>query len=131
MSIMKKQDWKEELSEEDTFEEEERAAFLKQIGNRITALRMKRDVSEAVLSRAIGKNNTYIQGITSGKAYPSMRSFLDICRYFDITPKEFFSENLPTEELLSPVWREMKELMKILPEEDIGLLVQIAKRMLK
>lgn len=131
MSIMEKHDWKEDLSEVDILEEEEQAVFRKQIGNRITALRMKKDVSESALSRAIGKNNTYIQGITSGKSYPSMKSFMDICRYFDITPKEFFSEEQSTEELLSPIRRELKALIKVLPEEDIELLVQVAKRMLK
>ena len=131
MSIMEKQDWKEDLSEVDILEEEEQAVFRKQIGNRITALRMKKDVSESALSRAIGKNNTYIQGITSGKSYPSMKSFMDICSYFEISPKEFFSEELPAEKLLSPTRRELKELIKALSEDDIVLLLQMPKRMLK
>ena len=88
-------------------------------------------MSESALSRAIGKNNTYIQGITSGKSYPSMKSFMDICSYFEISPKEFFSEELPAEKLLSPTRRELKELIKALSEDDIVLLLQMAKRMLK
>ena len=33
----------------------------------------------------LGQNRNYIQGITSGKALPSMAQFLNICEYFGIT----------------------------------------------
>lgn len=80
---------KDELQKEDLFEEEH-IMMRKQIGDRVTELRLQRDINESVLSREIGRNKTYIQGITSGKSYPSMKSFIDICKYFTITPEEFF-----------------------------------------
>ena len=60
------------------------------VQNRITELRMKKGVSEVKMSYDLGHCRGYIQGISSGKAMPSMREFLYICEYFDITPAEFF-----------------------------------------
>ena len=60
------------------------------IRERITELRMRRGVSEYQMSLALGQNRNYIQGITSGKALPSMGQFLNICEYFEITPMQFF-----------------------------------------
>ena len=55
------------------------ASFLRQ---RITELRMKRNVSEYQMSLELGQNKNYIQGISSGKALPSMTQFFNICDYF-------------------------------------------------
>ena len=41
------------------------------IRNRITELRIQKDVSEYRMSLDLGQNRNYIQGITSGKALPS------------------------------------------------------------
>lgn len=53
------------------------------IRNRITELRIQKDVSEYRMSLDLGQNRNYIQGITSGKALPSMAQFLNICEYLD------------------------------------------------
>ena len=66
------------------------ASFLRQ---RITELRMKRNVSEYQMSLELGQNKNYIQGISSGKALPSMTQFFNICDYFCITPEQFFSDH--------------------------------------
>ena len=69
------------------------AAFLRQ---RITELRMKINVSEYQMSLELGQNKNYIQGISSGKALPSMAQFFNICDYFNVTPMEFFdTESIP------------------------------------
>ena len=67
------------------------------IRNRITELRLRKGISEYKLSLDLGQNRSYIQAISSGRALPSMRQFLNICDYFEITPLEFFdtSENNP------------------------------------
>ena len=62
-------------------------AFLRQ---RITELRLKKDVSEHRMSLELGRSGAYIRGITSGAALPSVRELFNICAYFDITPAEFF-----------------------------------------
>lgn len=67
-------------------EETDFSTFIK---NRITELRCQKGISEYTLSLAIGRSQGYIQSISSGRILPSMNTFLDICKYFDITPTEF------------------------------------------
>lgn len=65
-------------------EETDFSTFIK---NRITELRCQKGISEYTLSLAIGRSQGYIQSISSGRILPSMNTFLDICKYFDITPR--------------------------------------------
>ena len=65
-------------------EETDFSTFIK---NRITELRCQKGISEYTLSLAIGRSQGYIQSISSGRILPSMNTFLDICKYFDITPE--------------------------------------------
>ena len=44
----------------------------KYIRDRITELRLKKNVSEYQMSTDLGQNKGYIQAISSGKALPSM-----------------------------------------------------------
>lgn len=60
------------------------------IRNRISDLRIKKDISERGMSIELGHSPSYIHSIVSGKALPSMTEFLYICEYFHITPKDFF-----------------------------------------
>ena len=62
------------------------------IRERITKLRLNKNVSEYRMSLDLGHSDSYIRNITSGKALPSMSEFLYICEYFNITPKEFFDQ---------------------------------------
>ena len=48
------------------------------IGERISELRLKKNVSEYQMSLDLGKNKSYIQSLTSGRSLPTMQSFLDI-----------------------------------------------------
>ena len=59
------------------------------IRERITELRMRKNVSERCMSLDMGHSEGYINHRTSGKAMPSMIEFFEICRYFGITPYEF------------------------------------------
>ena len=54
------------------------------IRNRITELRLKKGISEYQLSLELGQNRGYIQAISSGRALPSMKQFLNICEYFEV-----------------------------------------------
>ena len=62
------------------------------IRRRITELRHSKRLSEYQLSLELGQCKSYIQGITSGKSLPSMQQLFKICRYFHITPAQFFDE---------------------------------------
>ncbi|MBQ7321589.1 MAG: helix-turn-helix transcriptional regulator [Clostridia bacterium] len=95
------------------------------IGKRITALRLKKNVSERHMSQELGHGDSYIRGISSGRALPSMLEFLNICEYFNVTPKEFFNEE--TSDPASV--HELCRLAGTLSDEDVAVLLQMAKRM--
>ena len=59
------------------------------IANRITELRLKKNVSEYQMSLDLGRNKSYIQSLSSGRNNPTMENFLEICEYFEITPAQF------------------------------------------
>lgn len=61
------------------------------VRSRITELRLRKDVSELRMSLDLGKSGSYIRGITSGKALPSLKELFRITEYFGITPSEFFA----------------------------------------
>lgn len=95
------------------------------IRNRITQLRMKRGVSEYQMSLELGQNKSYVQAITSGRAMPSMAQFLNICDYFEITPKQFFDEDCHCPEQV----RRMIDEMSALSEPDLLLVQRLIHRL--
>ena len=64
------------------------------IANRITELRLKKNVSEYQMSLDLGRNKSYIQSLSSGRNNPTMENFLEICEYFEITPAQFFDPDI-------------------------------------
>ncbi len=94
------------------------------VRNRVTELRLNADVSEYQMSLELGQNKGYVQGISSGKAMPSMAGFLNICDYFGITPLEFFDPDIKSPSLL----RSINEKLKRLPERDLELVDEVLER---
>ena len=94
------------------------------IRERITKLRIQKNVSEYKMSLDLGHSKSYMQSISSGRAMPSWTEFLYICEYLGTTPKEFFDEDL-SEPSLS---HELAELTKQMSKEDIEALITTAKR---
>ncbi|MBQ7499565.1 MAG: helix-turn-helix transcriptional regulator [Clostridia bacterium] len=99
----------------------------KYIRDRISFLRTEKDISEYKMSLDLGHSKGYIQGISSGRSMPSMSEFLYICEYFGITPKEFFDEGTESPLLV----HELNELISDMPESDLNMLIDIAKRLKK
>ena len=60
------------------------------VRSRITQLRGQKNVSEHRMSLELGKSGSYIRGITSGAALPSLRELFNIMAYFEVSPSEFF-----------------------------------------
>ena len=50
-----------------------------------------KNISEHKMSLDLDKSGSYIRGITSGAALPSLRELFNIISYFDMTPAEFFA----------------------------------------
>ncbi len=61
------------------------------VRNRITELRLQKDVSEHRMSLDLGKSGAYLHKISSGKALPSLHELFNIIEYFSMTPAAFFA----------------------------------------
>lgn len=94
------------------------------IRQRITELRIQKNISEYKMSLDLGHSKSYIQSISSGRALPSMNEFLSICDYFGITPLEFFDTSQSELIMMAELNKEIKQLNR----DDISLLIQLAKR---
>lgn len=97
------------------------------VRERITQLRVRKDVSEYKMSYDLGHSRGYINNISSGKTLPSMTEFFAICDYFDITPEEFFHVQSVNPKLS----REVVELLSQLNEDDLSLTLANIRRLLK
>lgn len=95
------------------------------IRNRITQLRMMKNVSEYQMSLDLGHSKSYIQSISSGRAMPSMSEFILICEYLEVTAKEFFDENNSVP-LLN---REIIEAIQGMHDNDIELILALIRRL--
>lgn len=90
---------------------------------RLTQLRMSKGVSARDMSLSIGQSPNYINGIESGKNYPSMESFFYICDYFGITPRDFFDVDSTSPAKAA----ELMEIIKSLPNEQLDLFIALGK----
>ena len=97
------------------------------IRNRITQLRLQKGVSEYQMSYDLGHSRGYVYNISSGKCLPPMAEFLEICKYFDVTPSEFFDESTSNPALLQTAFAELQKLN----EDDIMLIISCIRRLAK
>jgi len=95
------------------------------IRERISALRLKKEVSEYKMSLDLGHSKSYIQSISSGRAVPSLNELLYICEYFGVTPKQFFDEETEEPELVN----KLLELTRKMSSDDLNMLVSLAERL--
>lgn len=95
------------------------------IRDRITALRIKKGVSEYKMSLDLGHSKSYIQSISSGKALPSLSELLYICDYLEVTPSDFFDSDADNPALVN----KLISIAKRLSEEDLTALVSMAERL--
>ncbi len=100
---------------------------LKEFSQRLSALRLNKDVSARDMSLSIGQSPSYINNIETGVSFPSMTAFFYICEYLEITPQDFFdfdSKN-PVKE------QELLNAAKGLSSEQLDHLIAIAKGLKK
>ncbi|MBQ9742635.1 MAG: helix-turn-helix transcriptional regulator [Ruminococcus sp.] len=97
------------------------------IRERITALRLKKGVSEYRMSMDLGHSKGYIQSISSGRALPSLQELLYICDYFGITPHEFFSEGEENPIIITNIMKKLTAMN----DEDLSLVLSIVDRLNK
>ena len=97
------------------------------VRERITQLRVRKDVSEYKMSYDLGHSRGYVHNISSGKATPPMKEFFAICEYFELTPQQFFDEGTQNPELIQKAINGMKQL----DEKDMLMLLGFINRMLE
>jgi len=97
------------------------------IAKRITELRVKKNIAEHKMSIELGHSRSYMQSISSGRALPSMKEFLAICEYLDVTPQDFFDEGNVNPSLLQLTIEKLKQL----PESDLLLICTFIDRLQK
>ncbi len=88
------------------------------IRNRITELRLEKNISEHRMSLGLDKSGSYNRSITSGLALPSIREMFNIIAYLDMTPAQFFAplgeQDSPYAKLCSRLQQlEEKDLQKV------------------
>lgn len=62
-------------------------------GLRLARIRNECQISARKLSLELGYNKNYIYSIESGRNYPTMEGFFEICSYLGIDPEHFFGSS--------------------------------------
>lgn len=80
------------------------------IRQRITELRIKKNVSEHRMSLDLDKSGSYIRGITNGAALPSLKELFNIMSYFEVTPAAFFAPLEDSESKYHRICEKLRDL---------------------
>lgn len=91
-------------------------------GERLSQLRMLRNVSSRQMSLDLGQNEGYVNKIENGKILPSMDMFFRICNYLHVEAKVFFCFCTKDENILH-----FLDTFLLLPEdqqEHVAMLVE-------
>ena len=100
------------------------AAF---IAERITELRLARNVSGYQMSLELGQSKWYVQGITSGKCLPSAKQLFNIADYFHLSVSEFFDDGKHD----SPLVLEAIQALRQLSDDDVRLVLGLIHRIMQ
>ncbi len=95
------------------------------VRNRITQLRLKKGVSEYQMSYDLGHSRGYVYNISSGKSLPPLKELFEICKYFGVSPKEFFDDGLEYPGLI----HKAVEGLKNLNDADIIMILGLIGRL--
>lgn len=97
------------------------------VRNRLTQLRIQKNISEYKMSLDMGHSKSYIQSITSGRIMPSMGEFLYMCEYLGVTPEQFFAEDIQNPVQLERAYQVLKKL----DGADLERIIDLAERLEK
>lgn len=92
---------------------------------RITALRVKKGVSETKMSTDMGHAKNYIRNITSGNSLPSVPELLFMFEYLGVTASQFFDEEVENPALIQKALEGMKQLS----DSDLQMVVDMIDRL--
>ena len=99
------------------------------VRQRITELRLKRDISEYQLSYDVGHSKNYVHNIVTGYSQPSVKELLYLIEALGVTPRDFFDENV---EFNNPfLSKKIMEGIKGMSDEDLEAILLIIERLNK
>ena len=94
--------------------------------NRITQLRIQKDISEKQMSRDIGRSASYLSAMQKNKSMPSLISLVAICSYLEVSLSEFFD----FEDNTYPIRiNQIKDELLTLDDEELDIILQLTKSM--
>ena len=94
------------------------------VAERITQLRMQKNVSERKMSLGLGYSGGYIHSITSQRNVPSLESLETICGYFEISLSDFFNPEYHNQKDVNRLNGKLEELS----DSDLHLVEMIVDR---
>ena len=77
---------------------------------RLTQLRLEKNVSARDMSLSLGQSDSYINKIENRRTMPSMAGFFYICEYLGITPQEFFDRGTASPAKANALETEIRKL---------------------
>ena len=97
------------------------------VRQRITELRIKRNISEYQLSYDVGHSKNYVHNIVTGYSQPSVKELLYLIEALGVTPRDFFDENV---EFSNPfLSRKIMEGIKGMSDENLEAVLLIIERL--
>ena len=94
---------------------------------RLADLRMKKGVSARDMSLSLGQSDSYINKIENGKSFPTMQNFFYICEFLDISPKDFFDDDVKNPVAL----REAVSYLNKINDDQFDCVLKIIKDLAK
>lgn len=83
---------------------------MKILALRLSKLREEKDISARDMSLKLGQNAAYINNIETSKALPSMSMFFNICNFLEITPSDFFNDDIENPSAFNKLCKQLSAL---------------------
>ena len=97
------------------------------VRQRITELRLKRNISEYQLSYDIGHSKNYVHNIVTGYSQPSVKELLYLIEALGVSPRDFFDEK---NEFRNPqLSKQIIDGIKGLSDEDLEAVLLMIQRL--
>lgn len=97
------------------------------VRQRITELRLKRNISEYQLSYDVGHSKNYVHNIVSGYSQPSVKELLYLIEALGVTPRDFFDE---TDEFSNPyLAKRIVDGIKNMSDENLEAVLLMIERL--
>ena len=105
----------------------EYSEYLEFFAIRIAKLRTAKGVSAREMGLSIGLSRGYITQIERKQNLPSMTAFLKICDYLEISPKDFFDDEMECPEMLDKLFKKLKSFNRHELESVVGIVDVISE----